>query len=299
MSTLYQKFITSVRELSYDRFVTNLGHIQHNEGVLTISDNMLKVVNGGGDYLILDFSPETPVIDLINVLIVQAPDIVLSLGPSFYSSTDLCSDLVQVSDVSIDSPYAFYKKNFFSESTIAEVLAWFIEVHDVQILSTTTEEIFDELGRFFPVGHFATWCAYRLLEKRRVAEKATMSLDVSVTKNGITQNPVNTDVTVNATIGNLSLSENPSSQDFARIEKIGSENVFGDESSFWYRLQLHLRGIVEQRYKDFSLRPDVLRVSDTQLEKTSNYLAHFDSYPYTLSPYTRGLLDPSHTIFNE
>jgi hypothetical protein len=75
-----------------------------------------------------------------------------------------------------------------------------------------------------------------------------------------------------------------------RINSVGADNVFGDATSFWFRLQMHLRLKLESLFGDYGLRPNTVMVGQLNLDAERNWYAYFDNFPYTISPYSREVL---------
>lgn len=74
--------------------------------------------------------------------------------------------------------------------------------------------------------------------------------------------------------------------------QVGADNVLGDEDTFWWRLQSHLRKRFEDVFRDYALRSNevIEGRSDLVPIRDTNFMAFFDSYPYTLSPMARGIM---------
>ena len=79
-------------------------------------------------------------------------------------------------------------------------------------------------------------------------------------------------------------------QFYEDFNRVGSDNVWGDRYSFWYRLMLYLRGLLEEQFGDYSLRKDNVIPGYIQLIREYDFRAYYDSYPFSLSPLSRGIL---------
>jgi hypothetical protein len=53
---------------------------------------------------------------------------------------------------------------------------------------------------------------------------------------------------------------------------------------------LYLRGLLEETFGDYSLRKDNVIPGYIQLQRELDFREYFDSYPFTLSPLSRGIL---------
>jgi hypothetical protein len=75
------------------------------------------------------------------------------------------------------------------------------------------------------------------------------------------------------------------------VAQVGADNILGDDTSFWYRLQGTIRKRFEDIYRDYALRSNevIEGVLDLAPLRDFNYFAYFDTYPFTLSPYMRGI----------
>ena len=70
----------------------------------------------------------------------------------------------------------------------------------------------------------------------------------------------------------------------------GSDNIWGDRYSFWYRLMLYLRDLLENTFGDYSLRKDNVIPGYISLQRELDFREYFDSYPFVLSPLSRGII---------
>ena len=76
-------------------------------------------------------------------------------------------------------------------------------------------------------------------------------------------------------------------EDFNRV---GSDNIWGDRYSFWYKLMVYLRDLLETTFGDYSLRKDNVIPGYISLQRELDFRSYYDSYPFTLSPLSRGII---------
>lgn len=304
MATL-SEIITSARELSFDRFVTPCFFIQGNTGdkmYITATNLVVKDISNA-EVFSFDMT-DKKLQDLVNELIVSPRRFKVSYSASFISN-EPASSLIPISGLAIDMPVPIYRKYFFSDDYVIKEL-----VRDYFIIQLGMDCGCDGKIQYEQVvakmqcprdRHLALWLAFYLLEKRRLFELSATTLGQSTFSNGsgdiglVTAASGTSSLTMS--IGDVfSLSDNPSggSSLDEGFNRPGADNIFGDKDSFWYRNQCYVREMFERLFGDFSLRPNQVMFGTIELEKDLNYYAYFDSYPYTISPFTRGILSRGH-----
>jgi hypothetical protein len=157
---------------------------------------------------------------------------------------------------------------------------------------TDVEELED-----FAVRHLTLWVAIRVVDSRRVAELAASVFSMSYSDGtgataGSNLSSPSRNITVQVgSVFTLQDDNSVTAQYFQEdFNRVGSDNVLGDKESFWFKLYLYLRDKLEQEFKDFQFRGDNVIVGRIELEKDLNLFAYYDSYPYTISPLSRGIL---------
>jgi hypothetical protein len=141
----------------------------------------------------------------------------------------------------------------------------------------------------------ALWVAYHIVEKRRLYEQAATAIGQVFTDGS---DYVGSDLsqsmgtTTTTQIGSVfTITEDPSKGFFYEdFNRVGSDNVLGDRYSFWYKLQLWLRDQIEEMFGDYSLRKNTVFNGYTELVRELDFRSYYDSYPFTLSPLSRGIL---------
>lgn len=309
MAYTLQQVIASVRELSFDRFVTPsflIGAAGKENRYLTISSTSLKITD--------KTVPATPVVEvellfatyptlgeLVNALISNSHGYAVSYAASFISG-DACSTLLLLTDRDITIPVAISRTVFFSDSKIIELVKMYMQ----QILSMSCTEVDNmtdaQLNTFIQtlIGerpkHMCLWVAWWLVDYRRMYEMAGMSLGQSTFSNTGTNTLIgaySSNAAVDVTIGDvfrLSEQQNAGNNEGQTPWQVGADNVLGDADTFWYKLQLWIRSTVEQMFGDYSLRKDTVMVGIIDLQVDQNFYAYFDNYPYTISPLSREIL---------
>lgn len=291
--------IRTVRELTFDRFLVPSVTLKEWQGyVVSVSNGVLVISNGvGADYVFV-LSEYLTIQDLLDQFMVRG--IIFSYGP-YYSPNEPIQFVPTREPIPMTDNVTLMRKGFFSDQFYHELMRdyygqvlWKQGVHHYTI---DLEDIDDDLiGRLvYPnEQHLALWVAYKAVDKRRLYELAQENLSQSFSDGS--------DYTEGSTGGNagsvtvnlgdvFTITENTGdlflTEDFNRV---GSDNVLGDKYSFWYRLSLWLRNKLEQEFQDFSFRPDNVLQGTTELSRSYDWRTYFDSFPFTLSPFTRGIL---------
>jgi|GEM_PF-6171782 hypothetical protein len=317
--TLNEIMIT-VRELTFDRFIIPAFAIKQMGSdyfvsidktyVPEVEDPTEEVIKGkltiyknvkGSDLdseeltknIIVDlpFNAYRTLEDLMNALIEA--NIVVSYTPYFRGTT--ASDfLIQVKDVELTDNFTAFRRYFFSNEEIEEMIRWYyfvvLDIKDVEL----TDEIVGRLIRPSEK-HLAIWVSYYLVGKRRLYEVAAGSIGQNFTDGSDyvgtdTSSAVGTTTTTQ--IGSVfTITEDPSTGYFYEdFNRVGSDNVLGDRYSFWYKLMLYLRDLLETQFGDYSLRKDNVIPGYISLQRELDFRSYYDSYPFTLSPLSRGIL---------
>lgn len=295
------EFSNAVREITFDRFVTPSFYIQKDEYKIHVTSDRLQIKDEIGAVVTdLDFITYPTMQSLFSALAGDSKQYALSYGASFLGS-EPSNSLLMVSNNSINSIYSITRQFFFSDDFIRKELRHYGIFYRFWKCGGTDQEIDTWLDNIqCPQDYHATlWVSYHILEKRRLYELAAISLGqstMSITGDGklISSSPGGVSTTVSVgSVFNLSDDPNSLVQDGKDFNNVGADNVFGDWGSFWYRLQSWVRDRLEQLFADFSLRKDQAIPGRITLERDTNYYSYFDSYPFTLSAYTRGLYESS------
>lgn len=304
MPTL-SEIITSARELSFDRFVTPCFFVRGNAGdKLTITADAARVFDGSNVEVYYFNLIDKTLQDLVTDMIVHSRKFQISYSSSFIGG-EPANSVIAIQGLKIDSPVPVYRRYFFSDKYITFELVrdYFITQLRMDCGCESTINYEEAISKFkCPRDrHLALWLAFYMLEKRRLFELAANTLNQSTFNNGngdiglVSSSSSSASLTMS--IGDVfSLSDSPSGGGALEegFNRPGAENIFGDKDSFWYRNQCYVREMFERLFGDFSLRPNQVMFGEIELQKDLNYYAYFDSYPYTLSPITRGILSRSH-----
>ena len=143
--------------------------------------------------------------------------------------------------------------------------------------------------------HLAIWVSYHIVEKRRLYEAASSAIGQSFTDGSDyagSDMSTATGTTTTTQIGSVfTITEDPTKGYFYEdFNRVGSDNVLGDRYSFWYRLQCWLRDLLETQFGDYSLRKDNVIPGYISLQRELDFRSYYDSYPFTLSPLSRGIV---------
>lgn len=309
------EIMTAVRELTFDRFIIPAFAIkQMGEDVFmqvdkTYEDStnpveikgrlrlykVVKFVEGGEEktkeenIVALSFNEYRTMEDIMNKLIEVG--IVVAYTP-YFRGTEPATALIPVTK-KLSEDFTAFRKYFFSDDEIKSMIEWYyykvLDIKDAILSEENISKLIRPSER-----HITLWVSYFLVEKRRLYENAATTIGQAFTDGsdyvGSMGNTMGTTTTVN--IGSVfSITEDPSAGYFAdNFNGIGSDNTWGDRYSFWYRLQLYIRDLLETQFGDFSLRKDTVMQGQVQLTRELDFRSYYDSFPFTLSPLSRGIL---------
>lgn len=292
------ELITAVRELTFDRFVIPAFAIKSiPDCSITIDSktakklSITKTVEDETTTLAdIDLSVYDTFDKLLQKLIED--EIVLSFTP-YFKGDEPVSDLLKVTDRPLSSDFTAFRRYFFSDEEINRFINWYysvvLQIRDVEITDDITSLLVRPSER-----HLTIWCAYQLVDKRRMYESAAQSIGQTYTDGSnyvgseSSKSPLQTTVQIGSV---FSITENESEgyfvEDFGRV---GSDNIWGDRYSFWYKLMLYLRQLLEESFHDYSLRKDTVIPGNITLLRELDFRSYYDSYPFTLSPLSRGIV---------
>lgn len=313
------EIVTAVRELTFDRFIIPAFAIKQKgesfyvdidktfspkteEGIEGVKGklSLYKVVSNSevesGEStkeVIVDLPfNDYPTLEDIMEALIEA-NIVVAYTP-YFRGTEPSTALIQVKDKELTEDFTAFRRYFFADEEIKEMLRWYYAV----VLNIKNVELTDEIiGRLIRPSekHLAIWTAYHLVDKRRLYENAAKAIGQTFTDGSDysgSSDSASTGTVTTVQIGSVfSVTEDPSTghlyEDFNRV---GSDNIWGDRYSFWYRLMLYLRDLLETQFGDFSLRKDNVIPGYISLQRELDFRSYYDSYPFTLSPLSRGIL---------
>lgn len=309
------EIMTAVRELTFDRFIIPAFAIKQMKGDVYVqvdktykdpSDpegikgqlRLYKVVkfDEGGiektkeeNIVALSFNEYKSMEDLMNKLIEEG--IVVAYTPYFRGTEPSTALIPTKKELSED--FTAFRKYFFSDEEIKAMIEWYyyrvLDIKNVDLTEDTISKLIRPSER-----HMTLWVSYFLVEKRRLYENAAAVIGQSFTDGsdyvGSVGNTAGDTTTVN--IGSVfTVTEDPSTGYFTEnFNGIGSDNTWGDRYSFWYKLQLYIRDLLETQFGDYSLRKDTVMQGHVQLDRELDFRSYYDSFPFTLSPLSRGIL---------
>lgn len=227
---------------------------------------------------------------LLDALIAEG--IVVAYTP-YFKGDELTSTLIKVAARDADEDVTFFRRYFFSDWEITKMISWYyfkvLDIKDVDLTDETVGKLIRPSEQ-----HLAIWVSYYLVDRRRVYENAAGSIGQSFTDgsdytgSGSAGTPLQTTVQIGSV---FTITEDATQGFFYEdFNRVGSDNVWGDRYSFWYRLMLYLRGLLEEQFGDYSLRKDNVIPGYIQLIREYDFRAYYDSYPFSLSPLSRGIL---------
>lgn len=306
------EIMTAVREITFDRFIIPAFALKEmGEGFfVSIDKTYTPEVNEGEDVIkgklviskLNEESIKEPIVELcfweyktledIMVALIDA-GIVVAYTP-YFRGTELSTNLIQVTEKELTESFTAFRRYFFSDEEIAQLVEWYywkvLDIPNVEL----TDDIVGRLQRPSEK-HLALWVSYHICEKRRLYESAAGSIGQSFTDGSdyVGSNvSEGTGTTTTTQIGSVfTITEDPTKGYFYEdYNRVGSDNVLGDRYSFWYKLQLWIRDQLESLFGDYSLRKDNVIPGYIELTRELDFRSYYDSYPFTLSPLSRGIV---------
>ena len=302
------EIVTAVREITFDRFIIPAFALKEmgEDFFVSIDKTYTPEVNEGEDAikgkLVISKLNEEPIVELcfweyqtlesIMDALINA-GIVVAYTP-YFRGTELSTSLIQVTEKELTESFTAFRRYFFSNEEIAQLIEWYywkvLDIPNVEL----TDEIVGRLQRPSEK-HLALWVSYHICEKRRLYESAAGSIGQSFTDGSdyVGSNvSEGTGTTTTTQIGSVfTITEDPTKGYFYEdYNRVGSDNVLGDRYSFWYKLQLWIRDQLENLFGDYSLRKDNVIPGYISLQRELDFRSYYDSYPFTLSPLSRGIL---------
>lgn len=295
----------AVKELSFDRFLVPSLHVKAPVGQpVTVRPEGIFL----GASLVAPFTPATTLGDAVDSLIASG---LVVATDGYFVAEEEATNLRPGQTVPSGTEGTLMRRNFFSDGFVRSLLTDYYErVLHLRLLPnyervtlTATGPVSERVdplvaslaeldGRTVP--HLILWVAWHLVARRRLYETAAAMLGQSNWSDGSGYFNSGAAPTTNTTVsvGSVfSMTEDLTSGFIdSNFDRIGSRNTLGDAYSFWFRLQVDLRSRLENRYGDYSLRDDEVMAGKIIREQPLNYHAYYDSYPYTLSPLSRGIL---------
>jgi hypothetical protein len=292
-----------------------------NPYTLTITTTYLQLQQGTNDPVQFSFATYATLDELLTALQGAGLNIDVIYSGSFIPLEP--STTLQVKSATIlDKYFPVYRTVYFSNWMIQK----YVNEYCMRFLRKTQRELEwityndkwdDELkcGTWAQIDHMNYWVAYKMIEKRRLFELAGSNIQMSILGGNPLINGANGTTMVTQDSFSLvppgettriqiadvfSLEDDNTSFANSQYSKeipkamlapweIGSDNVLSDYYSFWYALQLWIRDRFEDMFSDDCLRKDQMMVGKIHLEKPENLFAYFDQYPWTYSPYPRGI----------
>lgn len=228
--------------------------------------------------------------DIMNALIEA--NVVVAYTP-YFRGTEPSTSLIQVKDKELTEDFTAFRRYFFSDEEIEEMTRWYyfvvLDIKDVDLTDETIGKLIRPSEK-----HLAIWVSYYLVDKRRLYENAAKAIGQTFTDGsdytGSSDTTTGTVTTVQ--IGSVfNITEDPNTGYFYEdFNRVGSDNVWGDRYSFWYRLMLYLRDLLESQFGDYSLRKDNVIPGYISLQRELDFRSYYDSFPFSLSPLSRGIL---------
>ena len=293
------EIMTTVRELTFDRFIVPAFAVKANPGFTisvtptkgeTVGSVEIKNAESSEQNRVFSFSDYKTMEELMNAFIEA--EIVVAYTPYFIGGESVDS-LIKVTDRSLDEDFTAFRRYFFTNEEIESMIKYYyLRVLDIPNVKLTDEIV--ALLKRPSEKHLAIWVSYYMVDRRRMYEAASNAIGQTFTDGsdyaGSSVEGMGNTTTVQ--IGSVfSITEDPTRGYFYEdYNRVGSDNLWGDRYSFWYKLMLYLRDLLETQFGDFSLRKDNVIPGYICLTRELDFRSYYDSYPFTLSPLSRGIL---------
>jgi hypothetical protein len=191
-----------------------------------------------------------------------------------------------------DNLITIYAKRLFTDRHLLDIVQkYFLK------FSTTKEVVTYENFKAFvnsanlkDLRHLSLWCAYYLVEQRRLQEyleaKGGHQFTNSESFGEVPTVAKNvSDFSTSVTVGDVfNLSEQDPARS-SRWDKVSKDNIFDDFNGFWWKYQQHLRLIFEREFGDYSLRTNDGYVTKFNVENLSWYNSHYLEHPHNFNFY--------------
>lgn len=197
----------------------------------------------------LPFNDYPTLEDIMNALIEA--NIVVAYTP-YFRGQEPSTILIPVKHKELTEDFTSFRRYFFSNDEVIDC----IEYYYSRVLDIKGKDIDDDLvGKLVRPSekHLVLWVAYHLVDKRRLYECAAGSIGQSFTDGSdYTGSDISSSMgtTTTTQIGSVfTITEDPTKGYFYEdFNRVGSDNVLGDRYSFWYKLMLYLRDLLEQQF---------------------------------------------------
>lgn len=301
-----KEIINSIRELTFDRFVIPAFAIKQMLGYSVSIVRSTETEAGSltlhktddtdsTNDIIVDFSVYTTLGELMDFLIGKG---IVVAYTAFFRDNVSVEELLPCMNKSLsDEDVTIFRKYFFLDEDIKEMIVWYyyrvLDCFGVQSTDDITDDLVEKLHRPSEK-HLVIWVSYWIVDKRRVYEMASKKLGLAFTdgtdydSTSDAGNSMSTTVNIGSV---FTITENTGDGDINDdFYMVGNDNIWGDKYSFWYRLQCYLRDLLEQMFGDYSLRKEQVIEGYVELTRELDFRSYYDSYPFTLSPLSRGIL---------
>lgn len=294
----YAELIKAIRELALDVGPVSCFSIAKQDFLYT------KAVNGGVPQFALHSALGTPppapvflnisaypkLYDMLNYMNAQGAVTSLSMD---YVPDELSNMLVDAAAQAITNPFVLRRSNYFSlESIELKIYEYFRRYYTDYVLDIDEwdPETYIKATYNVEFPKIALWCAYWLIDKKRMSYAAVSYLKQNNGEPDIdTEEFINYSKNITTKLGDThTIVEAPDEvglgfKDFSAL--------WGDKYSFLGKLQLYLRSKFEAGFCDYSLRENTVNSQDFILEKHWSLYAYVDTL--SLSELTKDVLQAS------
>ena len=238
-----------------------------------------KIILGDEEHLIVDGEFDR-LYDLVGLLVDKGLSIEFLID---YVPADGIQNLRDSDDeLSVNEPYTFKGKNYFSDEVIEALMVDFFEqnmVYDGK--PRTVEEIFNQLC-YMEKRRLIFWVSYWLIDRKRMLYASAKNL-ISTANGDCGVDLVNKVVTTTTRIGEVFTENETVEADGSGAD--GFTALWGDKYGYLTKLQLYIRTKYENLFGDYSLRDDSARVSSFSISKVWQNDAWIDTLGYSSDTY--------------
>jgi len=285
----------TVRELSFDRFPLSTIILKRKVGyTVTTNSTGLVISNNSGPQLTATWAAYPTFLTLANYLIAQGYPIAYA---GYWAGNEQTTSILPMVNANMNKPVSIMMQYLYSDDTLSQYIQLYFQ--KVLKMEVPIGELNSEILQFnnHTVSHCCLWNAITVVNARRIVELSAQYIGEYYTDGSGLQMKGNLGYagdSINVNIGSVfSMSQDNTAKTAYFSEgynMVGSDNVLGDKDSFYFKLYLKLRDDIEQEYEDFNFRKETGFTSRIHLEKDLNLRTYYDSYPYTISPLSRGIL---------
>jgi hypothetical protein len=269
----YEKDFATPEKVAKSFFILWLKNASNEEVKLGISTNILS--------------------DMLEALTALNSPVIQVATSWNYDEYFATSETVAISPIDLkDNLVTIYAKKLFTDRHLLDIIQkYFLKFSTTkEVVTYENFKSFVDSANLKDLRHLSLWCAYYLVEQRRLQEYLEAKGGHQFTNSNsfgevptIAKNV--SDFSTSVTVGDVfSLSEQDPARS-SRWDKVSKDNIFDDFNGFWWKYQQHLKLIFEREFGDYSLRTNDGYTTKFEVENLSWYNAHYLEHPHNFNFY--------------